>query len=493
MVVSEMSKPSDNALARGIAFRCLAILLPLLLLLLTELGLKLFGWKPPSDDYDPFVEVQGGSLFELNESGSTYQIRESRLKFFRPQSFVREKPKNGIRIFCLGGSTVQGRPYSVETAFPAWLELSLKTLYPNRQWEVINCGGVSYASYRLNPIIDECLRYQADLIVICTGHNEFLEDRTYEQLKRWPKPVIGLASLFTSSRVAALVRVGLSGIVSIDGDRSRSVLEEDVDALLDYKNGLDRYHYNPDWRKAIEKHFHLSVEAMAEKASAAEVPMVLICPPSNLRDTLPFKSEFNPETPSETRSRITDLVLEAGRIGDPFGKVDSLRRAVELDPVFALAHFRLGQALLKVGRVDEAKSELSLARDWDVCSLRILSSMETSLKDLGRNPGVRFIDGNETLETHYDMPILGGPVLVDHVHPGIEAHFQLALRLLPVVLKEQDYVLSEPDKKRLTALFGDRMKTLEPAYFVQGQKRLNALRRWTQSDHDDQERDRSEP
>ena len=82
MVVSEMSKSSDNALARGIAFRCLAILLPLLLLLLTELGLKLFGWKPPSDDYDPFVEVQGGSLFELNESGSTYQIRESRLKFF---------------------------------------------------------------------------------------------------------------------------------------------------------------------------------------------------------------------------------------------------------------------------------------------------------------------------------------------------------------------------------------------------------------------------
>ena len=31
------------------------------------------------------------------------------------------------------------------------LELSLRAARPEREWDVINCGGVSYASYRLVP------------------------------------------------------------------------------------------------------------------------------------------------------------------------------------------------------------------------------------------------------------------------------------------------------------------------------------------------------
>ena len=85
--------------------------------------------------------------------------------------------------YCLGGSTVQGRPYAIETSFTTWLELNLRTADPRYQWEVVNCGGVSYASYRLVPILRELLAYEPDLFIICTGHNEFLEDRTYASVK----------------------------------------------------------------------------------------------------------------------------------------------------------------------------------------------------------------------------------------------------------------------------------------------------------------------
>ena len=47
-----------------------------------------------------------------------------------------------------------------------------------RPWQVVNCGGVSYASYRLTPILEEVLTYQPDLMIVCTGHNEFLEARS---------------------------------------------------------------------------------------------------------------------------------------------------------------------------------------------------------------------------------------------------------------------------------------------------------------------------
>ena len=38
-------------------------------------------------------------------------------------------------------------------------------------------------SYRLLLILEKCLQYKPDLFIVCTGHNEFLEDRSYAHLK----------------------------------------------------------------------------------------------------------------------------------------------------------------------------------------------------------------------------------------------------------------------------------------------------------------------
>ena len=47
---------------------------------------------------------------------------------------------------------------------------------------MINAGGISYASYRVAVVIKELARYEPDLFIIYTGHNEFLEERTYRTL-----------------------------------------------------------------------------------------------------------------------------------------------------------------------------------------------------------------------------------------------------------------------------------------------------------------------
>ncbi len=64
----------------------------------------------------------------------------------------------------LGGSTVQGHPFSVETSFTTWLELSLKAADPSRHWRVVNCAGVSYATYREAIVVKELLGYKPDLL-----------------------------------------------------------------------------------------------------------------------------------------------------------------------------------------------------------------------------------------------------------------------------------------------------------------------------------------
>ena len=54
---------------------------------------------------------------------------------------------------------------------------------PSTTYQAVNCGGVSYASYRLAPLVKEVLAYQPDLVIVMTGENEFLEDRTYQSVK----------------------------------------------------------------------------------------------------------------------------------------------------------------------------------------------------------------------------------------------------------------------------------------------------------------------
>ena len=169
---------------RFILFRLGAVLTGLLLLAMIELVIRLAVPPPPVNIEDPFVSFHRLSpLFMADKTGTRFETAIERLTAFYPQSFGAVKKPETLRIFCLGGSTVQGRPYSVETSFTTWLELNIRAALPGTDSEVINCGGISYASYRLVPIMQELLNYEPDLFIIYTGHNEFLEDRTYEHVK----------------------------------------------------------------------------------------------------------------------------------------------------------------------------------------------------------------------------------------------------------------------------------------------------------------------
>ena len=82
----------------------------------------------------------------------------------------------------MGGSTTYGRPYFDNVSFCGWLRAYLQAADPTRNWEVINAGGVSYASYRVAILMEELVEYDPDLFIVYSGHNEFLERRTYPQI-----------------------------------------------------------------------------------------------------------------------------------------------------------------------------------------------------------------------------------------------------------------------------------------------------------------------
>src|SRR5581483_7503544 len=139
---------------KSLLFRGVAVGLGLLPLLVCELALRATGIGKPTDYNDPFVGFSDvHPLFVLNEQSGRYEIPKSRQTHFQPESFLAKKPRDEFRIFVLGGSTVQGRPWAIESSFTTWLELNLNAGDAARRYEVVNCGGVSYATYRLVLIL----------------------------------------------------------------------------------------------------------------------------------------------------------------------------------------------------------------------------------------------------------------------------------------------------------------------------------------------------
>lgn len=459
-----MAKP------RQTAFRIAAVLFGLTLVVGFEASCRLFGWGLATDTDDPFVGFEAVvPLFVENELNQTMEIAKGRLRFFAPESFARVKPENTFRIFCLGGSTVQGRPFSVETSFTTWLQQSLTAADSSRDWDVINCGGVSYASYRLVPILQECLEYEPDLVIVCTGHNEFLEDRTYSSMKSPGslQRILGHSRLFTLMRAAAKPN---------RSELEKFLLSADVDARLDYDDGLQFYKRDDNWWTLVASHFENNLRRMVESCEQAQVPVLIMLPPSNLADSPPFKTHPNAAVADEVSAAMAaarELYRE-----DLSGAIDRLEAAIRLDERNAANRFELGRALESAGRTEAARRAFVRARDEDVCPLRMTTSLENRMRKVVEEKQTPFINLHRFLESKSKKPILGNGLLVDHIHPSFKGH-QLIADELVKRLQAAGFVSPAPDwKRRAAEMHRNHFRSLDSIYFLRGQRTLDNLKRW---------------
>ncbi|MGH7199308.1 MAG: SGNH/GDSL hydrolase family protein [Planctomycetaceae bacterium] len=256
-----------------------------------ELVLALFGVRPLLYDEDPYVGFASYvPLFEEQTDSAGQAVMATapnKLTWFNEQRFLRDKPAGTYRIFCLGGSTTYGRPYDDATSFSGWLREFLAEADPSRRWEVINAGGISYASYRVAKLLEEDLvEYGPDLIIIYSGHNEFLERRTYAGVIETPSAVRNVGGLVGRSRTyTALKR--LTDAVR-DRPSERDELSSEVRSILDDTIGPEAYHRDEELRRQVVAHYRFNLHRMIDIARASGSEVVLVTPASNLRSCSPF-------------------------------------------------------------------------------------------------------------------------------------------------------------------------------------------------------------
>ena len=411
------------------------------------------GIRQLRDVRDPFVGfTPGAPLFTRN--GDKFETTDVRRTYFNLQTFAAVKPAGTRRIFCLGGSTTYGHPYDDSTSYPRWLRDLLNAAAPNQPWEVVNCGGISYASYRLAWLTDELLQYQPDLLIVHTGHNEFLEDRSWSGLRDLSPAVRTVAGLAGRLRTATLLDQALGGATR--EKPGQPVLREEVDPLLDRSAGPSVYTRDDDRARMVVQHLEHSLQKICRVARAAGIPVILVLPGSNLRDFAPFRSDFS--RPGFAGSlRITELLRQADELlqqQQPEQALALLRQAAADDPRYAEAAFRAGQVAARLGHCDEATTLLAQARDEDICPLRATQPILDAIVRVSQQEQVPLVDFAAILDANAlqkrGCGVPGDEGFLDHVHPTIDMHRELATALAQQ-LQQLKLVPANADFRQLAA------------------------------------------
>ncbi|MCR9293500.1 MAG: O-GlcNAc transferase [bacterium] len=389
-----------------------------------ELLLAGFGLKPITSDQDPLVGFDGSvSLLEevRDSDDQAYMVtRDSKLVWFNPQGFAKVKKPGTKRVFCLGGSTTYGRPYSDSTSFCGWMRELLPLVDASVEWEVINAGGISYASYRVVAVMQELAQYQPDLFVVYSGQNEFLEERTYESLLRrgtWRNELDGLVA---STRTYALLERFIPVRLHEKQWQSREILSSEVNERLNHTIGPADYQRDPVWAANVVEHYRINLHRMVQLAQEVGAGLLFVVPASNEKDCSPFKSQ------PKYQSSLAEIAQE--------DQVDFLRQEVAGDPLNADLHFRLGEVLFESEDYATAEIAFREAIEQDVCPLRATQAIQQSLREVCKATSTACLDFDQLLREKSAVElghrILGKEYFLDHVHPTMEVHFDLAVWII---------------------------------------------------------------
>ena len=414
-----------------------------------EVVLALAGVRPLLLTEDPLVgfadNVPQFIRATRKDGAKMYITPENKLPLFNFQEFPQQKSNNAYRIFCVGGSTTYGRPYRDALSFCGWLRAYLQAADPSREWEVINAGGISYASYRVARVMNELENYQPDLFIVYSGQNEFLEHRSYGALQELPVWAINLDATLSGTRIYTAMKLAIDSIRPGTSAMSlnRDELEVEVDDILDHTMGPESYHRDETLKQQIIMHYRLNLRRMARIADNIDASIVFVKPAINIRDLTPFKSQHRNDLEMDALMQWQSLYSDARGLHQA-GRFDeamvTYRQALAIDDRHAELHFRIGQVLFEQHNFDDAEAAFRRAVEEDVAPLRILATMQQVIDEVAAAEDAPLIDFpaiiRQAYMDEYGHTVFGSEYFTDHVHSNAEGYRKLGMALFEHMVEQ---------------------------------------------------------
>lgn len=256
----------------------------------------------------------------------------------------------------------------------------------------------------------------------------------------------------------------------------------EVEALLDYRGGLELYQRDESWQRGVIAHYEFNLRRMTSIARQAGVPLILMNPACNLRDSPPFKAEHRAGLTESERQKWEALWAQA-RVyyaDQPSEALRLLREALAIDDQHAGLRYDLAKVCDSLSQFDKARSEYVSAKELDVCPLRILDPMNDLVRQVGLDTGTPVVDVRALFDRLSRNGIPGNDWFADHVHPTVLGYQRVADEIADELVR-QGLVHPQPkwlDQKQQR--MSEHLNSLPPIYFLEGQRRLNSLMLWAE-------------
>jgi len=363
-------------------FYVVLVLIPLAVVLLLELGLRVFNYGRVYDQWVPMGEER----LTLNpDIAFRYFYNSEKVPSANYNYFDEVKKENSYRVFVMGGSSAAGFPYTPNGAFSRYVKKRLQLLYPQKNIEVVNIAMSAINSYALLDMMSGVLDEHPDLIIIYAGHNEYYgalgvgsvetlgdtrylvntviwlnQFKAFELLRDLIKSVSGLFAEPVKQDGTLMARMSQRNLVPLNSEK--------------YFAGLNQFEGN--------------LRDMLEMANEKNVPVILGLLVSNLKDQKPFES-------------IDD---------DGFPSADSI--------------FILAKKKLIGGNISVADSLFRFAKDLDALRWRAPEKMNEIISDLENEFGYHGVKLDSTYNSESISGVVGDDLITDHLHPNLRG-FQI--------------------------------------------------------------------
>lgn len=405
-----MNRPgASSARAANLLLAAASLAFSLALILLLEGALRLLRIGPAEPSRLPFQQLVLPVLEPAQRADGTpiWRPRDRRLPY---QSLPREADDSQLRVFALGASAVAGLGFGPNVAFPRALERTLTRALPGRTPHVVNLGIVGLSSRQVAQLAaDVCERYEPDLLVVYSGHNEFLELHAEKYAEAEATPASRALDLVLRSRLYAVTQ-GLLG--REPGDPSladRELSREDFELAQD--RILQRVELSPGEIAEVVDRYEANLDEIARTARAHDVPLALMTVASNWRW---LGREDLPE------GWVEALLGDAGPpSGERLARAEALlsqRLAEAAPPERWQWRFRLAVVAERRGDLEAARRRYREALDEDPHLRRALSVMNARVASVAERRDAVLVDTVARLAAREEDGVPGFGTFFDHVH-----------------------------------------------------------------------------
>lgn len=409
-------------------FWILLFLIPVFLLIGAEFLLRVLNF---GNDLELLTEtsIQHQKYYMINSrvaqryfSGSDIVIPEA-----RNDIFLKQKPPETFRIFCLGGSTTAGWPFLYNGTFPSLIKDRLQENFPARHFEVVNFGISAVNSYSVLDIIQELVHYQPDVFLIYMGHNEFYgalgvaSTQTIGQNRKLVKFFLKLRKY----RIVSLLRKGIHSLKNLLASPPESAKKKST--LMQQMIGEKLLPYNGEKYQVAIRDFGANLQEIIQHINKHKIPVVVGTVVSNLRDHAPFESVFSSDfRDREQWQQIFQTGAALALKNDYRAALQYFNQAEKLDSLPAKLSFEMAQCYEQLSQFNLAEKYYIRARDFDALRFRASSAINQIIKQVSRQENVPVADLEALFKKHSTNGLIGKNLLLEHLHPNLTGYALIA-------------------------------------------------------------------